>query len=217
MARAPHRLDRLVAVCLPAFLAALVVACATTPQPREVSNVCAIFDQHPEWYDAAKAAEARWGTPAHILMAFIHQESAFRQKARPPRPWLLGIVPLPRRSSAYGYGQIQDAAWHDYRQVNGGFLKSRTDMKDVLDFIGWYNDVSARRLGLSKWDPKHLYLAYHEGHAGYRSGRWRGKPALVRIAERVDWRAREYGAQLARCEPRLECRHFWQVGPLCQS
>jgi hypothetical protein len=195
----------------------LLFGCTTTPPPRDTANLCAIFDEHPEWYDHAKASEARWGTPAPILMAFVRYESAYRQHARPPREWLLGVIPLPRASSAYGYGQIQDPAWSDYTAANGGWFKSRSDMEDVLDFIGWYNDISARRLGISKWESKHLYLAYHEGHTGYRRGGWRGKPTLVRFAERVERQAQAYGAQLQRCEDRFKCRHWYQFWPFCRS
>jgi hypothetical protein len=196
---------------------ALLAACAGTPPPGNTANLCAIFDEHPEWYDYAKASERRWGTPAHILMAFVRRESSFHQDARPPRDWLLGIIPLPRESSAYGYGQIQDAAWHDYTAANGGWFKSRSDMEDVLDFIGWYNDVSAHRLGISKWDPEHLYLAYHEGQGGYQRGAWRHKPQVLRAARQVGARARAYGAQLRRCESRFKCRKFYQIWPFCRA
>jgi len=190
--------------------------CAANP-PRDQHDLCAVFEQRPEWYDHAVAAEERWGTPAHILMAFVKQESAFQAEARPPRPWLLGFIPLPRESSAYGYGQVQDPAWKDYRDSQGGWFKSRDDMEDVLDFIGWYNDLSGRRLGISKWDPKHLYLAYHQGHTGYRRGTWRGRPEIIRIAERVERWAREYGAQLRRCEEQFKCRKFYQIWPFCRA
>lgn len=193
----------------------LVAGCATVPPSRQ-ENLCHIFDQYPEWYDYAKAAEEKWGTPAHILMAFVKRESAFREDARPPRDWFL-FIPLPRPSSAYGYGQIQDPAWEDYQRENGGWFKSRTDMEDVLDFIGWYNHESHRRLGISKWDPYRLYLAYHEGHTGFRRGVYKGKPKVVRVAKEVDWLAREYGAQLRRCEHRYQCRHWYQFWPFCRT
>ncbi|NIR30299.1 MAG: hypothetical protein GWN84_13510 [Gammaproteobacteria bacterium] len=200
-----------------ALAGALPFACATTPAPRSAANLCAIFDEYPEWYDYAKASETRWGTPAHILMAFVRYESAFRQHARPPREWFLGVIPLPRASSAYGYGQIQDPAWADYTAANGGWFKSRTDMQDVLDFIGWYNDVSVRRLGISKWEPKHLYLAYHEGHTGYRRGAWRHKPRLLRTARLISLTANEYSAQLRACEDRFKCRHWYEFWPFCRA
>jgi hypothetical protein len=171
--------------------------CATAP-PRNSQNICRVFDQYPSWYRDARAAQKRWGTPVNVLMAFVQRESGFNRKARPDRPWFL-FIPLPRRSSAYGYAQAQDPIWKEYKEANGGWFKSRQDMDDSLDFIGWYTDRIHRELGISKWDPKHLYIAYHEGIGGYRRGRWRSNRPLLRTAATVDHRAREFGAQLRRC------------------
>lgn len=171
--------------------------CATAP-PRDSQNICRVFDQYPGWYDDAHDAQQRWGTPINVLMAFVRRESGFRQKARPDRPRFL-FIPLPRKSSAYGYAQVQDPVWRSYRKATGGWFKSRTDMGDSLDFIGWYTDRIHRQLGISKWDPQHLYLAYHEGIGGYRSGHWRHDRHLLQTADTVAYRAREYGAQLKRC------------------
>lgn len=198
---------------LVALSVALTAGCASSP-PKRQDNLCAIFDQYPEWYDAAKESHDRWGTPPHILMAFVKQESAFRHDARPPRNWFL-FIPLGRKSSAKGYGQAKDQAWEEYEDEVGGFFKSRSDMEDVLDFIGWYNHKSNKRLGISKWDPKRMYLAYHEGRGGYARGSYRSKPEVVRIASRVDRQARQYGAQLRKCEDRFRCRHWYQFWPFC--
>ncbi|MEX2353290.1 MAG: hypothetical protein WD709_03810, partial [Gammaproteobacteria bacterium] len=187
--------------------------CASAP-PRQQQNLCAVFDQYPDWYDYARASEKKWGVPAHILMAFVRHESSYRHNARPEFEWFL-FIPLGRPSSARGYAQVQDPAWQDYTRETGGLFKSRSDMEDALDFIGWYNNKSNRLLGISKWDPKNLYLAYHEGHTGYRRGTYRGKSWLIDVSERVDWTAREYGAQLRQCDERFRCRRWYQVGPLC--
>lgn len=197
-----------------AMSVALTAGCASSP-PRHQDNLCAVFDQYPEWYDAAKASQDKWGTPPHILMAFVKQESAFRHDARPPRDWFL-FIPLGRKSSAKGYGQAKDEAWEEYEDEVGGFFKSRSDMQDALDFIGWYNYKSNKRLGISKWDPKRMYLAYHEGRGGYARGSYRSKPEVVRIANRVDRQAREYGAQLRQCEDRFRCRRWYQIWPFCR-
>ena len=88
-------------------------------------------------------------------------------------------------------------------------------MEDLLDCIGWYDHESHEKLGLSVWDTEHLYIAYHEGWGGYRTGKWRHKRHLLHTAHEVARRASTYGAQLRRCEHRFRCRHFWQIGPFC--
>ncbi|MEE4297620.1 MAG: hypothetical protein V2J20_13505, partial [Wenzhouxiangella sp.] len=149
--------------------ALMLSGCAATP-PRQQDNLCQIFDQHGDWYDYAHRSEKRWGTPIAVQMAFVQQESSFRARARPERRKILGFIPGPRPSSAKGYAQAQDPAWEDYQKATGRRFARRTDMEDALDFIGWYNDVSQRRLGLSKTDAFHLYLAYHDGHSGFQRG-----------------------------------------------
>lgn len=198
---------------LVAMSVALSMGCASSPPERQ-DNLCAIFDQYPEWYDAARDSHERWGTPPHILMAFVKQESAFRHDAKPPRDWFL-FIPLGRQSSAKGYGQAKDEAWEEYENEVGGIFKSRSDMEDALDFIGWYNHKSNKHLGISKWDPKRMYLAYHEGRGGYARGSYKRKPKVVRIANRVDRQAKAYGAQLRKCEDRFRCRHWYQFWPFC--
>jgi hypothetical protein len=196
--------------------AMLLAACAGAP-PRDQQNICRIFEQHPKWYDYAMDAEKQWGVPAHVLLSFVHFESSFRPNVRPPRDWFL-FVPLPRKSSAYGYAQAQNPAWQEYQEeTRAGWFSDRDNMKDALDFVGWYNHRSHEELGISVWDPKSLYLAYHEGRAGYRSGAWRRKPQLIDRAERVDWQAREYGAQLRQCEDRFKCDAWYQFWPFCRK
>lgn len=193
----------------------MVAGCATTP-PQSTENICHIFDEYPSWYDHAKRSEDRWGTPIAIQMSFVHQESSFRHNVRPPRERFLGFIPLPRSSSAYGYAQAQDPAWNDYTDTAGRRGARRSDLRDALDFIGWYNDISHRRLNLAKTDAERLYLAYHEGHGGYSRGTYRSKPQLQATARRVSQRADTYAAQLATCEDRFHCRRFYQIWPFCR-
>jgi len=193
----------------------LIAGCAGPP-PRHQENICAVFDQYPDWYDYAKDAETKWGTPIHILMAFVQRESSYRHNAKPPYEWLW-FIPLRRKSSAKGYAQIQDPAWKDYTDETGGLFMSRNDIEDTLDFIGWYNNRSNKRLGISKWDPKRLYLAYHEGYGGYQRGSYHKKPEVVRMANEVNLLARNYGKQLRRCEHRFKCDKWYQIWPLCKK
>ncbi len=204
------------AIPVSALLAVVTLAGCMSAPPQSQENLCAIFDQYPEWYDAAKESEEKWGTPPHILMSFVKHESAFLENAKPPWNWFL-FIPLGRASSAEGYAQAQDEAWDEYQDENGGLFKSRSDMEDALDFIGWYNHKSSEALGISKWDPKRMYLAYHEGRGGYARGSYNSKPEVVGLADRVDWQAREYGAQLRQCEDRFRCRRWYQIGPFCSA
>jgi len=204
------------------LLAALMIsllgltACATKP-PRDQSNLCAILDEYPRWYDHALDSERRWGTPIAVQMAFVQQESAFRAAVRPERRRIFGIFPGRRPSSARGFAQAQDPAWEDYQKATGRRFAQRTDIDDALDFIGWYNDVSHRRLGLARNDAYSLYLAYHEGHTGYQRGSWRNNAALRAIASRVDQRALNYQRQLNGCESRFRCRRWYQFWPFCRT
>ena len=206
---------RWVGAGLVALLLALLAAGCAPSVPDRQQNICAIFQQHPDWYDYAKDAEDEWGVPAPILMAFVHQESSFRSDARPPRKYVLWIIPWGRVSSAKGYAQAQDPAWSDYTDERGSFFRSRSDMEDALDFIGWYNHGTSQQLGIARTDARNLYLAYHEGRGGYRSGKWKGKPKLQQIADRVAQTAQRYDAQLEDCESDFRCDSWWQVWPFC--
>ncbi len=198
------------------LLAAIVMSgCASRP-PQQQDNICSIFREQPRWYDHARASERRWGTPIAVQMAFVQQESSFRARARPERNRILGFIPGRRPSSARGYAQAQDPAWQDYQQATGNRRARRSNMADALDFIGWYNDVSHRRLGLAKTDAYHLYLAYHEGHTGFQRGAWRNNQQLRAIASRVDQLAMNYSRQLPACESRLRCRRWYQIRPFCR-
>lgn len=179
----------------------LLASCSSQP-PKNQHNLCSVLEQNPKWYRYARKSQEKWGTPPHILLAFVRHESSYRENAKPPYDWFL-FVPLGRKSSAKGYAQIQDPVWGEYKKERGGFFKSRSDMEDALDFIGWYNNKSNKLLGISKWDPKNLYLAYHEGHGGYRRGSYKKKADVVKVANRVDQTAREYGTQLRQCKKRF--------------
>lgn len=197
-------------------MACLIVAgCATTP-PRQQDNICQMFRQYPSWYDHTLASQKRWGTPISVQMAILQQESSFRAGARPERTRLLGFIPWRRPSSAKGYAQAQDPAWQDYLDATGQMFARRSSFADAVDFVGWYNSVSNRRLNLAKNDAYNLYLAYHEGHSGYQSGAWRNKSALQGIARKVERQAAQYQSQLQTCQEEFHCRRWYQIWPFCR-
>jgi hypothetical protein len=184
----------------------LVILCGacTTSTPKYIDNVCEIFREKEGWYDDTKRAKENWGVPIHVIMAIIHQESRFVADAQPPRPWLLGIIPWFRSSSAYGYAQAQQGTWQDYLKNGGHWGGDRDDFSDASDFVGWYCHNSHKQLGISKWDTEKLYLAYHEGWGGYRRQTYLQKKWLMRVAKKVNKKAGVFRAQLTNCEEELE-------------
>ncbi|MGF1550952.1 MAG: transglycosylase SLT domain-containing protein [Paracoccaceae bacterium] len=167
--------------------------------PRAQNDVCAIFDERPGWREAMLASSARWGTPIDVKMAIIWRESSFRARARPPRVAANGAILAGYASSAYGYSQAIDGTWDWYRRESGNRRADRTDFTDAADFVGWYMAKTRSSLGLSTADAYGHYLAYHEGHTGYRSGRWRAKDWLRGAAGQVARQAKRYREQLRRC------------------
>ncbi|MCB2130933.1 MAG: lytic transglycosylase, partial [Rhodobacteraceae bacterium] len=63
--------------------------------------------------------ESRWGVPVAVQMATIYQESKFIGNAKTPRKFALGVIPMGRQSSAFGYSQAIDGTWDDYRAATG--------------------------------------------------------------------------------------------------
>lgn len=184
------------------LLSVLLAGCATSP-PSNSENLCAIFREKPDWYQAALDTRNKWGVPPQVPMAMMYQESSFRDDALPPRYYFLGFIPWGRVSSAYGYAQAKNETWADYQHEAGSWFSSRDDFADAMDFMGWYMDKSQRLNGVSKWDAYGQYLNYHEGWTGYRNRSYTKKAWLVRVAKQVQARAERFGAQLKSCEGEL--------------
>lgn len=178
----------------------LLVSCGGNySAPRNLENACDILDERPKYHDAMVRAEQRWGVPIHVQMATIYQESKFIGNARTPHRFALGIIPMGRQSSAYGYSQALDGTWDEYREATRQRGARRNQIDDAADFMGWYMDQSEKKLGISKWDAENQYLAYHEGRAGYQRGSHLEKAWLLRVASEVGQRAQLYQNQLIVC------------------
>ena len=167
--------------------------------PHNLDDACAILAQRPTYWKAMKATERRWGVPVSVQMAAIYQESKFVGNARTPHRYALGVIPMGRQSSAYGYSQALDGTWEEYQQSEGGRGTKRDSIADATDFMGWYMHNSSERLGISKSDAEGQYLAYHEGRTGYANQSYLGKPWLVEVAAAVGARAVMYESQLGYC------------------
>jgi len=185
----------------------VVISCSTAP-PEDLGDSCSIFEEKGGWYPAARDSYKKWGVPIQVQLAIIYQESRFVHDAKPPRQKLLWVIPWTRPSSAYGYGQIKDSTWEWYLKSTGRRWADRDDFDDVADFIGWYGDMSHRKLGISKSDAYSQYLAYHEGHGGFKRKTYKNKKWLTRVASQVAARAQRYSTQLRKCEDSLD-KGWW--------
>ena len=167
--------------------------------PRSLDDACAILAQRPHFVRAFRDTERRWKVPTHVQMATIYQESKFIGNARTPFRYTLGILPMGRQSSAYGYAQALDATWDEYREATGNRGAKRDDIRDATDFMGWYMNLTQERNGISLSDARNQYLNYHEGHSGYRRGTHNSKSWLLRVSGEVGQRSELYKAQLQSC------------------
>lgn len=185
----------------------LMLTSCSTPVPENPEDICAIFKENHDWYEAAKTMNERWGTPAQVPMAIIYQESHFKHDARQPMRYFLGFIPTGRVSSAYGYSQAQDGTWQDYQHETGHSGARRDDFADAIDFVGWYVYKTQQINSVSKWDAYNQYLNYHEGWGGYQRGSYQKKDWLLRVAQQVQERSSRYRAQFQSCKDELN--HGW--------
>jgi hypothetical protein len=183
------------------MLLLLLASCGSSDYraPRDLENACAIVKERPHYLRAMQRTERKYGAPVPVLMAMIHQESKFIGNAKTPRSYALGVIPMGRISSAYGYSQALDGTWEEYQKETRNRRARRDDIDDATDFMGWYMTKTVQKNGIPMHDARNQYLAYHEGHAGFRRGSYRRKGWLVNVANRVASRAQTYQAQLIAC------------------
>jgi len=179
-----------------------MTACASVAgPPSDIENACSIRQERSEWYKEARAAAKKWNTPVPVMLAIIWRESRYQAEARTPRKYALGFVPWGRQSSAYGFAQAIDGTWKWYQKDQNAHSADRNDFGDAVDFVGWYMDRTRAKLGISPADARRQYLAYHEGHNGYRKGKWQQKAFLVKASNQVVDMAVRYDGQLRNCDP----------------
>lgn len=163
------------------------------------NDACKMLKQNPDWLDASLASYDKWGTPVSIQLAFIRQESSFKHDARPIRKNKWHEFGTNYQSSAFGYAQAIDSTWDLYKKNTDSVFNRRDSFKDAVDFIGWYNYNSRKKLGLSKTDTYSLYLAYHEGWNGFNRKTYKKKKWLMDTSQKVNRWALKYSKQLNNC------------------
>ena len=167
--------------------------------PNSQSNACDLLEHKSSWRRSVNASAKKWGVAPSLQLAFIKTESNFRARAKTPRKYFLGLLPTGRISSAYGYAQALDGTWDWYRKDSGNRSASRTKFSDSTDFIGWYVNKTHEKLNISKSNVYKQYLAYHQGHAGYASGRYKSSDAIKAVARRTSDTAKLFKTQLTKC------------------
>ena len=164
------------------------------------SDACSIIDAKRFWKSALLRSQEKWKISPGMQLSFILTESNFRPRAKTPKKYFLGIFPSGRLSSAFGYAQAIDATWKEYQKKTGNRFSSRTDFSDSVDFVGWYANETSQKLNISKSDVFNQYLAYHQGHQGFKTGAYKGKPNLLKAAQRTENNARKFNTQLKNCK-----------------
>ena len=167
--------------------------------PSEQNDACSLLQYKASWKRALNKVHKKYGVLPSTQLAFIKTESNFRPRAKPPRKFFLGIIPAGRISSAYGYSQALDGTWDWYKRDTGNRSARRSSFADSADFIGWYINQTNRKLKISKSNVYDQYLAYHQGHVGYKSGRYKSSEALKGVAKRTSNTAKAFRSQLKKC------------------
>ena len=186
------------------------VTCSSM-QPKNTADSCNLFKEKKNWYKASKKSYDKWNVPIALQLAIINQESSFKQFAKPKRNKLFGLIPSKRPSSAFGYAQVTNPTWNWYKSRRGKNNASRANFYDVTDFIGWYSEQTLKMLGISKNDYYNQYLAYHEGHKGWKNKSFKSKKWLINVAKNVETTANKYNNQLKQCENKLNKKGLFGI------
>ena len=182
------------------FFLFFTLSCSIIPKKNfSQDHACSILGSKNSWKRAVRNSEQKWGVSPGLQLSFILTESNFRARAKTQKTYFLGFFPTGRLSSAFGYAQAIDSTWETYQKSSGNRFSSRTSFSDSVDFIGWYANETTQKLKIKKADVFNQYLAYHQGHAGYSSGRYRQRPNLINVAKRTEKMANTYNSQLKTC------------------
>ena len=181
-----------------------ISACSSIPQ--NTADGCSIFSERYFWYKHVKKTEKKWGTPAHLQLAFIKMESDFDWLAKPQRLKLFKVIPYKRPSSSFGYSQAVKGTWKQYKEETGNKLATRTRFKDSVDFIGWYTHKTEKILKIPKKDTFRQYIAYHEGWGNYKH--YKKNQKIILLAKKVQKQSDKYKKQLESCRKSLTTNKY---------
>ena len=179
------------------FNCLFIFGCVGIPKNQE--DACSILKEKKSWKTALKRTERKWNISPGMQLSFIKTESNFRPTARTQRKYFLGLIPSGRISSAYGYSQALDGTWKEYKKSTGNRYHRRSNFAHSTNFIGWYVNKSNRLLGISKTNAYLHYLAYHQGQAGFKTGAYKNKSGLLKVAKKTAYNKKIFDRQLKKC------------------
>lgn len=152
-----------------------------------------------------------WGVLVQVLMVMMYQEFFFKYDVLLLCYYFFGFIFWGWVSFVYGYVQVKDEIWVDYKCEVGGWGVSCDDFVDVLDFMGWYIQKSQWVNGVFKWDVYGQYLNYYEGWGGYCNCSYDVKLWLKNVLQKVQFCVLLFGVQYCSCQQELLCGGwFWQ-------
>lgn len=152
-----------------------------------IQNICQVIKSHPSWYKAAKLSDKKWGVPVPVQLAIIHEESHFKANAKNPS------------STAFGYAQVINQVWHSYKVRTDSYAQKRDVFADAANFIGWYAHRMKKQVHISPHNAFALYLAYHDGGAGYLQDLRGHYDPMLTLADHVQYVANIYQRELIAC------------------
>ena len=170
------------------------------PRPKDPDQACIILEHDPTWKPSLLQAKSEWGAPIELVLAIIRHESSFRAHARPHhRRRRFRLFSRGRTSSAYGYAQVLDRTWRWYQRKTHNPNHRRDHFAHAVNFVGWYLHLTHATLHVSFKDYKSHYLAYHEGHHGFKEKSYARKKRLIAYAQEIAETAQRYREQLKQC------------------
>ena len=172
--------------CLALMIFVFVSSCSVGSRtPVDQNDACSILKDNRSWKRYLIKTHKKWNVKPSLVLSFIKTESNFRPRARTQRKYFLGLVPTGRISSAYGYSQALDGTWKHYKKSTGNKYHRRSNFYHSTNFIGWYVDRTKNKLGIKKNNAYLNYLAYHQGHAGFKTGAYKNKKGLLAAAQKT--------------------------------
>ena len=161
----------------------ILAGCFGSGTKHDESDICELLDENDEWLQPLANAQSTYGTPVSLTLALLEQPLSEFDKPHV----------LPRT-----------ADWDEYRVRSENWSASPRNIKDAVDFVGWFSRESTKRNKISWDDVSAHYLSYRLGHGGYHRYDAEKYPELRMKAEKVEQRAIKWQQSLKQCQSRWQ-------------